>query len=626
MTGSHDSHNPQDSQDSQYSHSRRKATSRRSISGFLHLPWNSMLKRVVVVCVLIAIYATFCVVRLAGFQLGGASVAQQATASRTVTVVTHGTRGEIVDTNGQVLAQSVERYTMYADQNGAAAFKPVKCTGTNSSICQNMDGTSNPDATGVEAVAELLAPLLGVSEMELGGELAGTSSYVVLQKNVTPQLKQQVEALHLSTVIGFESTSQRQYPDGTLLGDVLGGVNDEGTGVAGIELMMNDALQGQDGSTTYQQALTGERIPGTQTDASQALNGGTVKLTIDSDVQWYVEQALKEGVTSQKAKWGVAVVQEVSTGKILAIADSQDITAGSDEAKTTASLAMTQTFEPGSTGKVITTAALYQEGLQNPTNQFTIPNTITVDGQTYKDAEAHSVWHLTSAGILCYSSNVGTIMESSGYSLEKRYEYLRKFGIGQDSGINFPGATSGLLSDYSQWDGRTQNVVLFGQGYAVTALQMTNVVATIANGGVRLGQSLIESATDANGTDVTPSVNETTRVIDESAAANTLNAMESVAEKDNKWDSIPGYRFASKSGTAQVAGDDGTLSSIVADYIIALPANDPKFVVSVFMKDPAGTEGAWTSGPVTAKIGQFLMQKYKVPQSPARTDAIPVKW
>lgn len=175
MTGSHDSHNPQDSRDSQYSHSRRKATSRRSISGFLHLPWNSMLKRVVVVCVLIAIYATFCVVRLAGFQLGGASVAQQATASRTVTVVTHGTRGEIVDTNGQVLAQSVERYTMYADQNGAAAFKPVKCTGTNSSICQNMDGTSNPDATGVEAVAELLAPLLGVSEMELGGELAGTS-------------------------------------------------------------------------------------------------------------------------------------------------------------------------------------------------------------------------------------------------------------------------------------------------------------------------------------------------------------------------------------------------------------------------------------------------------------------
>lgn len=599
---------------------------RRSLAAFWRLPWSDLTKRLITICVLIAIYAAFCIVKLAGFQLGGASVAQQATASRTVTVVTHGARGEIVDTNGQVLAQSVERYTMYADQNGAAAFKPVKCTGTNSSICQNMDGTSNPDATGVEAVAELLAPLLGVSEMELGGELAGTSSYVVLQKNVTPQLKQQVEALNLSTVIGFESTSQRQYPDGTLLGDVLGGVNDEGTGVAGLELMMNDALQGQDGSTTYQQALTGEQIPGTQTDTSQAVDGGTVKLTIDSDVQWYVEQALKEGVTNQKAKWGIAVVQEVSTGKILAIADSQDVTAGSDDAKTTASLAMTQTFEPGSTGKIITTAALLQEGLHKATDQFTVPNTITVGGETYHDAEAHSVWHLTTAGILRNSSNVGTIMESSDYSVEKRYEYLRKFGIGEDSGIAFPGATSGLLSDYSTWDGRTQNVVLFGQGYAVTALQMTNVVATIANKGVRLGQSLIESATDASGKDVTPSVNETTRVVDESVAAQVLNAMESVAESNSKYDTIPGYRFASKSGTAQVTGDDGTLSSIIADYIIAVPANDPKFVVSVFMKDPEGIEGAWTSGPVTTKIGQFLMQKYKVPQSPARTDAIAWEW
>lgn len=588
-------------------------------------PMRSIPVRLLVMAVLVAFFFAICIARLAYIQLGGSAVAQEATNSRTVTVVTHGTRGTITDTNGQVLAQSVERYTMYADQNGAKAFVPVKCTGTNSSICHQIDG-KNLETKGVEAVVQLLAPVLGMSEMELGGLLAGDSSYVVIEKDVTPELKEQVEALHLSTVIGFEETSQRQYPDDTLLGDVLGGVDDSNAGVAGIELMMNDALEGSDGSTTYQQASTGEMIPGTQTESSQAKDGGTVQLTVDSDVQWYVEKALSEGVSSQNAKWGIAVVQEVSTGRILAIADSQNVSAGSDKAKTTASLAMTQTFEPGSTGKVITTAALIQEGLHKPTDQFSVPDTITLDGETYHDAENHGVWRLTLAGILQNSSNVGTIMASSDYSIAKRYEYLKKFGIGQSSGIDFPGATSGLLYDYNTWDGRTQNVVLFGQGYAVTALQMTNVVATIANKGVRVGQSLIQSATDADGNDMTPSVNDSVRVVDATTAADTLNAMESVAENYAHWDKIDGYRVAGKSGTAQVAGDDGSLSSIVADYIIALPANDPQFVVSVFMKDPKDTEGAFTSGPVTANIGKFLMQKYKVPQSPARTDAIPTKW
>lgn len=586
---------------------------------------DPLYKRIIGFVVVIGLVFVASVARLAYLQIGGTERAKQAANIRTVIKTSHGVRGMIVDTNGQVLAQSVERYTMYADQNGAKAFQPVKCTGKNSSTCHSLDG-KNLTSTGVEAVAELLAPVLGKSVMELGGMLTGDSSYVVIEKDVTPELKEQVEDLHLSTVIGFEETSQRIYPSDTLLGDVLGGVDNSGTGVAGIELMMNDALSGVDGSTTYQAGATGQVIPGTELDSTAALNGGTVTLTIDRDVQWYVEKVLKEQVEKENAAWGIAIVQETKTGKLLAVADTSGISAGGDEAKTTAAISMTETFEPGSLGKVITTAALIQEGLHKATDQFTVPSSITIDGQTYQDAESHATKRYTLAGILQYSSNVGTIMASENYPLEKRYEYLKKFGIGESTGIGFPGESTGLLSNYTDWDGRTQNVVLFGQGYAVTALQILNAISTVANGGVRVGQSLIESATDANGNDVTPRPNDSVQVVSADAASDTLNAMESVAEHYQRYVGVPGYRTAGKTGTAQVAGADGNLTSHIGDYVTTIPANDPQFTIGVFVKDPASGWGVTSAGPVTAEIGQFLMEKYQVAKSPARTDAIATEW
>lgn len=315
------------------------------------------------------------------------------------------------------------------------------------------------------------------------------------------------------------------------------------------------------------------------------------------------------------------MVQNVQNGEILALADSDEIAAGSDEAKMNVSRAVSQTFEPGSVGKVISMSGYLQTGLRKPTDQYTVPGRLTVDGQTYKDAFEHGDEHWTLAGILQKSSNIGMVMAGDGYTDEQRYEYLTKFGIGQSTGLDLPGESSGVLTSPSSWDARTRNTVLFGQGgYTVNALQLSNIVATIANKGMKQQQSIIKSD-DSN----TENKSKATRVVDEQVAAQMMDAMESVSDSYSTFVKVDGYRMAAKSSTAEVQGADGKLSSIVSDYSVAIPADNPRFVVTVVLKDPTGF-GGLTAGPVSAQICAFLMQKYEVPISTPRKDAIPVTW
>ena len=460
----------------------------------------------------------------------------------------------------------------------------------------------------------------------LGAKLTGTSRYMILKKDVTPTVKRAIDDLNLGGVVYGELSSQRIYANGTQLGALLGGVDDSGKGVAGVESMENSALTGTDGYVIYQQGNGGEEIPGTLTGSQEAVNGSDVALTLDHDVDWYVKQALLEGQKKTKATWAMAVVQDIQTGEILALEDTDEYQAGSDQAKLNASRAVSESFEPGSVGKVITMSGLLQTGLHKATDKFTVPYSYTKDGQEYHDSSAHGDEHWTLAGIIKNSSNVGVVMASSQYTKKQRYEYLTKFGIGQSSGMSIPGESRGQLGTPESWDGRTSNTILFGQGYSVNALQLTNVVATIGNKGVRKQQSLIKSVTHADGTVETPQEGSSTRVIDESVADQVKNAMESVAEGYSKVVNVKGYRIAAKTGTAEVAGSDGRLTSIVADFAGMIPADNPRFAITVIMKDPQGTYGGMTAGPVFAKIGEFLMQKYNVPTSSPRNDAIAVDW
>ena len=476
-------------------------------------------------------------------------------------------------------------------------------------------------ADGAAGVARLLAPALGMNAMELGGKLSVPGRYVVLAKRVTPEVKRSIDKLGLQGIITAELSSERTYPHADLMGALIGGIDDSGKGVAGIEQMENRQLTGTDGYTVYQQGMLGQEIPGTVTQQRNPVNGKDVTLTVDQDVQWYVRQALKSGCQRFHADWALAVVQDTRTNEILALADTDDYQAGSDQAKVNSSRAVAETFEPGSIGKTISISGMLQEQVHSMSDRFTVPDHITVDNQQYKDAFDHPVEHWTLAGILQNSSNVGMVMAGEHYPDQKRYDYLTRFGIGQGSSLGLPGESKGLLTSPQTWDRRTRNTVLFGQGYATNAIQLTNVIATLANKGVRADQTIIrdQGAVKAN----------RVRVVDEKVAATVMNGMESVAEKYQNTAKVEGYRVASKTGTAEVADSSGGLGGIISDWVGILPADDPHFVVTVVLKNPHSSDGVFgsiTAGPIFAQIGEFLMQKYQVPTSPPRTDAIPVTW
>ena len=585
--------------------------------------------RCIAVGMILVIVACTCFGKLIQVQLlDGQATAEAATNSRTSKVVVSAKRGRILASNGTVLAQSVERYNIIGVPDAATSFTPVDC-GTKQAkalgYCHSIDGKP-VGVSGAAAVARLLAPLLDMDAMELGADLNGTNQYVILKKDVTPQVKRAIDKLNLGGIVYGELSSQRVYAENTLIGALLGGVNDDGSGASGLELTLNKQLSGTDGYTVYQRGNGGEVIPGTVSKTKAAQDGSDVTLTIDSDVDWYVKRVLAEGVASSHAKWGIAVVEDALTGEILALEDSDAIQAGSSEAKASASRAVSQTFEPGSIGKVPALAAILQNGVHKIDDHFTVPYEYTSEGQKFHDAVYHPDKRWTLAGILQNSSNSGMVMAAEKLTSQQRYDMLTKFGIGQATGLNLPGESRGVLGTPSSWDGRTKNTVLFGQGYTVNALQLSRVVSVIANKGVNRQQSLIKSVTDKNGKPVDMLNRSAARVLDEKIANQVRNAMESALEEYKDVAGVNVYRVAVKSGTAEVVGSDGSLSSIIADFAGIIPANDPRFIVTVVMQDPDGSYGGTTSGKLFAKIGEFLMQKYDVPNSPARTDAIPVEW
>ena len=560
---------------------------------------KNLLTKTMAIGVVLALMGTTCLIQLANIQLvNGKGMAQAAAQSRTTTVTLKARRGKIMDTNGAILAQSVERYTIIGNPEQAQAFIPTTCTKQTGSNCHQINGKP-VGVTAAAAVARLLAPVLGMDATELGAKLSISGQYVVLKKDVTPAVKRKISKLNLGGIVYAELSNERLYSNGTLMGSLLGGVDADGKGVAG-EQMENKTLTGRDGYQVYQQGNSGVEIPGTMTESKDAVNGSDVTLTIDRDVQWYTEKVLSDSESKYHSAWGIAMVQDVQSGDILALADS---------------------------GKVLAMSGMLQLGLHKIDDKFTVPNTVTVEGQTYKDAVDHGNEHWTLAGILEQSSNVGMVIAGDKMTNEQRYNFISKFGIGQATGLNLPGESEGVLHPSDSWDRRTRNTVLFGQGYTVNVMQLTNAVSVIANKGVKKPQRIIKSITDTAGhVEEQQSKGEATRVIDESVASQMLNAMESSAEHYNTFVKVDGYRMAAKSGTAEVAGANGQLTSIISDYSTIIPADNPRFVITVVLKDPQGSFGGLTAGPVTAEIGEFLMQKYEVPASSPRTDAIPVNW
>ncbi|WP_456844401.1 peptidoglycan D,D-transpeptidase FtsI family protein [Cellulomonas sp. P5_C6] len=544
--------------------------------------------------------------------LRGASIAEQARNSRLISVAMLGGRGDITDAEGNPLATSVERYDISVNQRLVATFT----------------GTVNPPVPdGAAGVAAVLAPLLDMNAAELGGSLVGDRQFVYIRKGVLPEVAREVRKLGLSGV-NVDRVAERVYPNNTLAGNVIGFVNSNGVGLAGLEASLNPRLTGTAGSETYESGRKGQAIPGGYTKDTPARQGDSVQLTLLSDVQWKAQSALDAQVAATGADSGSLIVMDTKTGEVYALADSGSVDPNHPgEASGSLSSAVSDVFEPGSTGKVITMSAILENNIATPLSQWSVPYTYSPDGhETFKDSHEHGVLPLTTTGVLAESSNTGTVMIGQNLPVQTRYDYLAKFGFGAKTGIEMPGESNGILHPVDTWQRRDKFAVLFGQSVSVTAIQATQVFQTIANGGVRVQPHIIKGWTSPDGvyTPVAPAAK--TQVVSAETAKTVLTMMQSVVDDGTGSSAaIPGYQVAGKTGTAQnwVGGVQG----ITASFIGVAPADNPRIAVAVILHNPRSSiYGGTVAAPVFSDVAGYTLSELGVAPSGTVGTLFPTTW
>ena len=521
-------------------------------------------------------------------------------------------RGTIYDVNGVELARSVSAINIAVDQTVV----------------------NDP-----QTAANLVAPILGMTPAELLPQLSGSKRYVLIAKDVTPATWRSVNNAITSynkvvmsekngitkRLAGFvpERSYIRDYPSGGLTSSLVGIINNEGNGAAGIESSLNSLLAGTNGKYLYANGR-GNIIPGSEEVKVEAKSGTSIRLTIDRDVQWVAQNAINDAVASSRAKSGTVVVMDPKTGHILAQASAPTFDPNNSASITLEKLrnpAVQEVYEPGSTGKVITVAAALEEKKLTPETIFTIPYSMRIYDRTFSDHEKHPVQRLTTTGLLAVSSNTGSIKIGNMLGQDALYKYLRKFGIGESTDSKLPGESAGILHPVKDWSGVSLPTIAFGQGYSVTAMQATSVFATIANDGVRVKPTILAGVVDQSGKYTPAKAVDGERVLSVENAAKMRTMMESVVSKDGTAPTaaIPGYRVAGKTGTAQRYNTAcSCYSGYTASFIGFAPADQPKYVVSVTIQDPKGLHwGGALAGPVFKKVMSFVLQSEKVKPTPA---------
>lgn len=558
-------------------------------------------------------------VRIQGFDAD--KVAATALAQRLYDKPIPALRGQITDASGTVLAQSVERYTIVADQLSVQKYTK-KANGKNTQV-------------GARGAADDLAPLLGLNADDLFLKLNGSKRYWKVAVDVTPVVWRSVSKLAVPG-ISVERTTKRVYPSGPFDASLVGVMNNADVPVAGVELMADEALRGTPGSERYETSATGRQIPTGNSDYVAPVPGRDVRLTIDSDLQLYAQNELAKAVTERNALSGTAVVMDVKTAQLLAVANyptfDPNNLANAPTGSTLANKAFQEAFEPGSTAKVLSLSAALQEGLITPSTPITVPSELKKLDKTFKDSEEHGVEELTATGVLAKSSNMGTIIASDGLRQNaKILRYFTDFGLGRTSGIGFPAESAGqipkTLHDTNQY------TIMFGQGLSVNAVQAASVYQTIADGGVRVAPSLVAGEAAADGTYTPVKAPAQQQVLRGDVAHEMSEMLESVTGDDGTASKVrvPGYRIAGKTGTADryvdkraVDGKPG-YEGYTASFIGYAPAGNPRFVIAVMLQRPLnGHYGGLTAGPVFTSVMRYALGKYGVPPDTAPAPNFPV--
>jgi cell division protein FtsI (penicillin-binding protein 3) len=546
--------------------------------------------------------------------------AAMAAAEGSVSVVLPAERGDILDRNGEPLADSIAGLMVVADPSLTATNAP--------------------------ALAALLAHRLGVDYITTLRRLRTPDSLFQYVARQVPAAKAR-EVVDLADERGLRGLFVREdplrvYPAGQIGANITGflGIPYQNGAVrpgGGFEAAFNRYLSGHDGEARYQVGASGSRIPLGDNTVDEPRDGQDLTLTIDRDLQWFCQQVLAKTVQDARGDSGFATVMDSRTGEVLCLADyptydaSRPDLVAPDEEGVFNSRAVTDSYEPGSVEKALTMAALIDAGKVTPRTRFPVPPVLLRQDRPIHDYFEHPTLRLTLAGILAKSSNIGTVMAADEFDRGELRSYLTRFGLGKRTGVGFKYESAGELPSGDMWTSQTGDRIAFGQSLAVNGLQMLAAVNTIANGGEHVDPSLVRgTATTDDGRKVGTDVTTRRQVVSPEAARQTALMMERVLDPEEgvaPGAAVPGYRVAGKTGTAQRVVDGVYDGSFTVSFAGFAPADDPRFTAYVVVHNPRnGGGGGSVAGPAFSEIMGYALRRYAVAPTGTPPSRLPVTW
>lgn len=515
------------------------------------------------------------------------TLSRLATEQHDSTIALPAGRGTIVDRNGLQLAIGRDATTVFANPRQVA----------------------DPRAAALAAGKDL-----GLDPEELYPKLADRSrGFVFLVRKADPERARKLKERGI-TGIFFTSEERRAYPQGRIAAQVIGYAGLDNRGLAGLELNLDEPLSGRAGYERFIRDPTGRSID--VVESEPARDGEDVMLTLDHTVQSYAEAVLQRTVTSWGAKAASAIVLDPRNGEILAMAVVPGFDAnryGQTPRDLQRNRAVTDTYEPGSTFKVVTIAAALSTKVVAPGTSFSLPYEIEVADRKIHDSHERETQRMTVAEILSRSSNVGTITVAQLLGQNRLARWIERFGFGTKTGVDFPGETRGIVLPVEKWSGSTIGNVPIGQGIAVTPVQMAAAYGAVANGGVWVRPHLVKQI----GTGTAQSAARR-RVVARPVASQVMAMMQDVVNEAGGTGALArleGYSVAGKTGTASKPEQGGySESDYVASFVGVVPATSPRLVVLVSVDEPRGAIwGGVVAAPAFQEIARYALQYLEIP-------------
>jgi cell division protein FtsI (penicillin-binding protein 3) len=439
-----------------------------------------------------------------------------------------------------------------------------------------------------------------------------TRGFVYVERQADPAQAAALQRRKLSG-FGFYPEERRIYPQGSVAAQVLGYVGIDGDGLSGLELQFEKQLAGHAGAETIVKDPAGRVIDVEHQRPERP--GRDVFLTLDHSIQANAEEVLRETVHKWRAKSASAIVIDPRTGAVLAMAVQPGYDANrfpSAPRDLQRNRTVTDTYEPGSTFKLVTVAGALSERLVSPSTRFTLPYSLKVADRVIHDAEQRGTVNYSVAQILAHSSNIGAIELAEILGRTRLSSWISRFGFGRVTGIDFPGESPGIVLPPDKWSGSTIGNVPIGQGIAVTPVQMAAAYAAVANRGVWSRPHLVDHVAGGG----RPSLYRRRLVSPRIASQLMLMLKDVVAEGTGTYAAMPGYQVAGKTGTAQKPDSHGGYATgrYVASFVGIVPASRPRLVVLVTVDEPQGAIwGGVVAAPAFQQIARFDLQYLEVP-------------